>query len=336
MNRRLGDPHDSSPRRGATAATAAPHRSLFVAAGVALLAAGCSGEPAGPAGDETAATAHSFGLLTLRIAPQPGNEPAEPAAGTSLELSATAHLARYRALDPDQVARLLALPLDPQRELPALDECGWFDPTRDADEEDVAHDDEGEIDLLEAGDIRIVAPARSLALRPRSFAGLLPFVSGTVYQEAQINVAAGFEQPIEISAAGGAAVGGFGLRVLLPALPAVGVAAPVAATSAGGGAASGATPALELRWTVARAAAETMYLELQGTERPAGPVLRCNVNDVGRFAVPRRLLDALDPMDTGGVLLEAVRLRRTPFHARGLGEAEVRVIASERQRLATH
>ncbi|MBK8480864.1 MAG: hypothetical protein IPL40_06780 [Proteobacteria bacterium] len=310
---------------------------------LASLALGCSGDSAGPVGDEARARAHTFGLLTLRLAPRSASPQAAIGAATRLELSATAHLARFRGLSQVQVARLLALPLDPKRELPPLQECGWFDALRDGDEQDVAGADEGEIDLLEAGDIRVQTAGQSLALRPRSFAGLLPFVAGTVYEEAQGQIRGELQQaPVEIGAIGGTTVGAFALRVLPPALPAVVVTLPaVAVGDAAGAAGSDARPALELRWSVDRGPPgtmpdtmpDTMYLELQHAEEQGGPVLRCTVSDAGFFVLPGRLLEALDPLAKGDLLLETVRLRRTPFRARGLGEAEVRVLTSQRQRL---
>ena len=307
-----------------------PNRLLGV--GVVLLLAGCSGDPAGRLGEELQTTAHSFALLTLRIA-APADELPGASGGARWELSATAHLARYRALDPPQVARLLALPLDPQRELPPLNACAFFDAERVAEDDVVARDDEGEIDLLEAGEIRLAAPAPGLALHPRSFAGLLPFVSGTVYEEAQGSVAAGFDQPYELSAAGGATVGSFVARAPAPLVPSVVVSARPPPKAGSVAAVGGGGSALELRWPVERGAADTMYLELRSGARPGGPALRCNVIDLGHFLLPAGLLETLDPAGGESLRLEAARLHRVPVHAPGLGSAELRIFASQSQAL---
>lgn len=240
--------------------------------------------------------------------------------GEAVLLTTTAQFVRYAAMDREQVARLLALPLQPERDLPELDACHVYDLSVDVVAEEALEAEEtGSVELLEAGDLRIETEGHTVTLSPRHFPWLLPFISGVVYGEAQSN-AVERVTGVRASAAGGEAVGAFSAQLSSPQLPRllrVGSAEPSALVSAARG------QSLALRWAppAEGAAEDVTYAELRFTRGKHDLALRCRLRDDGVFDLPASVL--ADP--SGKVTLELVRLRRAFFDTAGLERGELRV-----------
>lgn len=238
--------------------------------------------------------------------------------GDAVVLTSTAQFVRYSAMDREQVARLLALPLHPDRDLPALDRCQVYDLSVDVVAEEALESEEtGSVELLEAGDLSIQIEGRTVTLSPRHFPWLLPFISGVVYGEAQSS-AVEKVSGVKVSAAGGA-VGSFTAQVASPELPRlvqVGAAEPAPLVSVAPG------EPLALRWApAASGGADVTYAELRFTRGKRDMALRCRVRDDGAFELPATSLGEL----AGKVTLEVVRLRRSFFDTAGLESGELRV-----------
>lgn len=239
--------------------------------------------------------------------------------GDAVVLTSTAQFVRYSAMDREQVARLLALPLHPERDLPALDRCQVYDLSVDVVAEEALESEEnGSVELLEAGDLSIQTEERTVTLSPRHFPWLLPFISGVVYGEAQSS-AVEKVSGVKASAAGGGAVGSFTAQVASPELPRllqVGAAEPAPLVNIASG------QPLALRWaTAASGGADVTYTELRFTRGKRDMALRCRVRDDGAFELPAASLSEL----TGKMSLEVVRLRRSFFDTAGLESGELRL-----------
>jgi len=238
--------------------------------------------------------------------------------GDAVVLTSTAQFVRYSAMDREQVARLLALPLHPDRDLPALDRCQVYDLSVDVvAEETLENEETGSVELLEAGDLNIQTEERTVTLSPRHFPWLLPFISGVVYGEAQSS-AVEKVSGVKASAAGGA-VGSFTAQVTSPELPRllqVGAAEPAPLVNVA------SDEPLAVRWsTAASGGADVTYTELRYTRGKREMALRCRVRDDGAFELPVASLAEL----SGKVTLEVVRLRRSFFDTAGLDNGELRL-----------
>lgn len=296
-------------------------RSLTItsaAAALALLVIGCSGEE-GLEGEPSLTQGHRLGLVHVTYEHDWLDK--NP---TGL-LTTTAQFVRYRALDRELVARMLALPLDPHHDLPALDRCSVYDLSIDQ-AASVALETEtpGTVELLEAGDLEVHSGGRSVTLLPRHFPGLLPFISGVVYGESQVTRVE-LAQKVQARTAGGASVGSFQASARIPRLPMItGLAGsgPSARVSLTAG------QDLSLRWQprVSVDVPAVTYLELRhhrGDKRDLA--LRCQVRDDGAFTVPAARLSGI----RGRVELELVRLASAPFEAQGLDSGELRVAVKD-------
>jgi len=280
-----------------------------------VLVLGCSGPV--DVEDDTALEQGRFGLVYVSY----DHDWAET--GDAVLLTTTAQFVRYAVMDRDQVARLLALPLDPDHDLPAADQCRLYDMSIDvAQEEELEEEETNSIELLEAGDLRIQTDGETVTLSPRHFPWLLPFISGVVYGEAQssaVNKVSG----VRASGAGGEAVGAFSAQVGSPELPRllrVGAVEPSALITASRG-------GLALRWSTGEQGEnDVAYAELRYTRGKRDLALRCRVRDDGGFELPASMLNELSGKST----LELVRLRRTFFTAGGLERGELRVAVRDR------
>lgn len=287
---------------------------------------GCSG---GPEGDDPAvAPAKSFGLMSVtythdRALASTGGE------STDLELLTTAQFVRYSALERGQVERLLALPLDPSK-LPQEERCKVQDLTVELAEEGML-DDEAElanVELLEAGDLRIeTATGAKITLVPKHFPGLLPFISGVVYGEAQSDRIAR-TSAVLASTGGSEAVGAFSVRADSPALPqlqSVGAQPLDAPISLRRG------DPVQVRWQAVRAQeSDVLYAEARMVDTQRDVVLRCRLRENGSFTLPGDLLAELSKGKAGKLQIDLARLRRARFETSGLERGELRVTARDR------
>jgi hypothetical protein len=281
---------------------------------------GCSG-PEGLEEDASLGQQGRFGLVYVSY----DHDWAE--SGEAVLLTSTAQFVRYAAMDRDQVARLLALPLDPDRDLPSVEQCKTYDLSVDAvAEEALDVEDTGSVELMEAGDLKILTDDQTVTLSPRHFPWLLPFISGVVYGEAQSS-AVERVGAVKVTAEGGEAVGAFAAEVASPALPrlaAVGSVQPSPLIAA-------RRETLTLRWAPESASAtssEVTYVEVRYRKGKRDMVLRCQVEDDGSFNLP------LSDLVPGKVTLEIVRLRRSFYSAPGLQRGELRVAVRDRATLA--
>ena len=241
--------------------------------------------------------------------------------GEAVLFTTTAQFVRYAAMAEDQVARLLALPLDPAKDLPAVDQCRTYDLSLELlAEEAVENEETGSIELLEAGNLRIQTDAQTVTLAPRHFPWLLPFISGVIYGEAQNGVVERVAG-VKATAEGGEAVGAFAAQLDSPELPrllqvAQGQPSPLVVASR--------SQPLAVRWSPAGAETgrnEVTYLELRYNKGKRDLALRCQLKDDGAFEVPASHLAGL----VGKVPLEIARLKRAFFSASGLQRGELRV-----------
>lgn len=240
-------------------------------------------------------------------------------------LTTTAQFVRYRSLERHQVARLLALPLEPGRDLPAAaDRCDTYDLSlHTAADIAIQTEERATVDLLEAGDLQVRTQDNALTLFPRHFPGLLPFISGVVYGEASATQA-GRAGEVTASSNGGDAVGPFEARVVSPEVPDL---TQVGATTLPGPRAS-VSPARDMvvRWAPGRVTADTVtYLEVRYSDQGLERAARCRVQDDGHFEVPARIMAHLGSQ----ARMELCRMRSAPFQADGLDQAELRVVVKE-------
>jgi len=286
-------------------------RALVLPLAVGLVLAACAGDPSTEdAGPEQAAR---FGLIAVTYSHDWSQD------GAGMLLSSAAQFVRFSALNREQVAQLLALPLDPDRDLPAVDRCRLYDlsPELAASAGQGENEEQGQVELLEAGELKVQTASRTVTLAPKHFPGLLPFVSGVIYGEAEAALVENAGQVQAISS-GGEAVGAFTAGVTSPELPrllAIGGRAP------GEAIALGRDRDLTLRWTPARSREDLTYLELRFARDKRDLALRCRLKDDGAFEVPAGQLAEV----SGQVTLEVSRLRRSLFTAGGLDQAELRV-----------
>lgn len=279
---------------------------------VGLLVCACSGED-GLGGEPSSSQEKRFGLVFISYEHDWLDDRDDAL------LTTTAQFVRYSAMDRDQVSRLLALPLDPAADLPPLDQCRSYDLSVDL-AADVApeYEEAGHVELLEAGDLRIEANGMAVTLAPRHFPGLLPFISGVIYGEAQTTTVRQ-SSLVAASSKGGEAVGRFAVQLRSPPFPRlmrVGQQAPCR------------TLVLEPRadvpitWQMSTERGDsTTYLELRHSRGKRDMAIRCQLLDDGAFVLPRALLTEA----SGRASLEISRLSRSPFQAAGLDQAEVRV-----------
>jgi hypothetical protein len=285
-----------------------------------MMLAGCSGDP-NLDGDADQDGNRSFGLLTVQVlaeGPVAELELAEPPAG--LEVTVTAQFVRYGAMKTEQVARLLALPFDPVRDLPPVDTCAVYHLTADLTEQDVEGEQDAQVELLEAGELTVDA-GRNLVLVPKYFPGLVPFVSGVVYGEAQ---ATQTSPPNRVTAmsTGSEAVEAFRAEGISPEPLSL---EPFATTSPGRG--------IALRWRTAsrsRDNTEVAYLEIKPAHSHGQGVVRCRMLDDGAFNLDAEVLGVLHRDGGTHLILEAGRVRQMPFSVEGLDSAELRLSATER------
>ena len=276
-----------------------------------VLVLGCAGEPV--AEEPTSGQGARFGLISVAY----GHDWQE--SGEGMLLSTAAQFVRYTALNQDQVALLLALPLDPDRDLPGADKCRLYDLSVDAIAADVNKDDEqGNVELLEAGDLQIQTQGQRLVLAPKHFPGLLPFISGVVYGEAQAGLVE-LTGGVVATSAGGEAVGAFSAQLAAPLLPRL---QRIADQTPAQAAMLARDRDLALRWQPqATTTSDVTYVELRYSRGKKDLALRCRPQDDGQFDLPQALLSDI----SGKATLELARLRRTFFSAAGLDQGELRV-----------
>jgi len=146
---------------------------------VLALSWGCSG-PEGLEDGGLEAQKGRFGLVSVSYDHDWSDS------GQALLLTSTAQFVSYTAMDRDQVARVLALPLDPESDLPSPESCKRYDLSVELFTDEVDPNKPRNVELLEAGDLRIqTEEGKLVVLAPRHFSWLLPFISGVVYGESQ-------------------------------------------------------------------------------------------------------------------------------------------------------
>jgi hypothetical protein len=276
---------------------------------VAVVGVGCSGEEAEPA-----PIPHSrLGLVSVSYE----HDWVDSQEGALL--TTTAQFVRYAASDHEQVARLLALPLEPARDLPGMDRCQVYDTTLDLGAEaDMETGQTNNVELLEAGNLQVQTRDQIITLMPRHFPGLLPSISGVIYGEAQTTLD---QQPDRIRATsrGSEAVGQFLAQVQSPTLPRlthIGYVEPTDNLLLPRG------DDLSLQWQNDGASSrDVTYVELRYSNSKRELALRCRLRDDGEFSIPAERLVQI----SGRVSLELTRLRRVAFSTGGLDRGELRV-----------
>ncbi len=286
-----------------------PIFSLLLAVGV-----GCSGEP-GSAEDPIDQHSSRFGLISLTY----GHDWDEN--GERMLLTTNAQFVSYTSIHKSHVARLLALPLDPEKDLPGLEQCKVYDLGQQESEINEDEEEPMNVELLEAGDLQIHAEGHDITLAPRHFPGLLPFISGVVYSEAQSTQVEAVGQVIAESE-GGEAVGAFAVQLESPVLPRLlqinGIEPSQEIFQP--------TDDINLKWqTPEQDSSDIIYIELRPQRRKQDLALRCQPRDDGDFEVPAALFAELE----GPITLQISRLRQIPFSAAGLDLGELRITARD-------
>ncbi len=293
-------------------------RGLCLAAGAlfagALLGA-CGGDERAAQRDfspqlEALEQAGRFGFVTVVVRADPGPQ------GT-VRLNTRAHFVAHEGLARDETLAMLGLP--PLLRLAPAGHCEVVRQRLDAFRPGAVGD--AWIELLDAGDIGVLAGARSVLLDSRSFPDVLPFMSGLTYEGVTRIPAAPGEPLVTLSATGGGDVGRF--EVTLRAPPSFRFTA-----LAGQSLPSSAPPRIpwgadvDVRWAGQGPPSEPVILELSRRTFDAVHAVRCVVPDAGQFAIPGRLLAELPALDEPTTdRLSGRRIRATDFYAAGLDEA---------------
>jgi hypothetical protein len=291
---------------------------------MALLLAACSGG-VDPNLEEDSAP-RAFGLMSISYEHQWENS------DDQILFDAGAQFIRYTALTRQQVGQLLALPVDPETDLPALDACQLYD-LGSVDSPQGTEVDSGNIELLEAGTVLVEAGRETISLAPQHFAGLLPFVSGVIYAEARGNSTEPATS-VRAAAAGSESVGSFAVEQIgSPSLARLGRVA--------GHGPQKSIPLqlgrdLTLQWRPSQAEGDLTYIELHLQGGDPDQVLRCRPNDDGAFTVNAKQITALGPKAGQTLVLDLARLRRAFFSANGLDQGELRVTVTERAAIDLH
>ena len=238
-------------------------------------------------------------------------------------LTTTAQFVAYQDMDRDRVARLLALPLDPDRQLPNQGMCQTYDLSIELAAETIPGvDDSGYVELLEAGDLTVETDGTAVTLYPRHFPGLLPFISGVTYGEARASLVER-GQEVRASSSGGESVGPFEASITssdLPRLIRVDGNQPTNLIALNSG------RPLALEWeTGASPANAVTYIELRYSRGKRDLALRCRIQDNGTFTIPAQDMAEV----RGRTRLEVTRLLRAPFSALGLAQGELRVTVKD-------
>jgi hypothetical protein len=282
---------------------------LFALAPVLGGGTGCNG---GQESDEGAVSGQRHGLVSVAY------EHDWSQSQEARVLRTTAQFIQFSTGSRDEVARLLALPIDPERDLPGPDKCRTYDLTVDlAEEATIDTESRGAVELLEAGDLKVETRERSMTLVPRHLPSLLPFISGVVYGEGE---AALVEEAgtVKVSSEGGEAVGPFSAQQGSPSLPKL---TQVAGRDPSSGSAVSRTD-LQVRWQRSEEpSSDLLYIELRYSRAKREMALRCRPATDGAFTLPQSLLAEVG----GKVTLEVSRLRRAFFQAAGLDRGELQV-----------
>lgn len=238
-------------------------------------------------------------------------------------LTTTAQFVRYMDMDGDRVARLLALPLDPNRQLPAMDMCQTYDLSIQlATEATPGVDEAGYVELLEAGDLTIETDGTAVTLYPRHFPGLLPYISGVTYGEARASLVER-GQRVMATSSGGESVGPFEASITssnLPRLIRVGGNQPSNLLEI-----HAANP-LMLEWEAGtKLTGAITYIELRYSLGKRDLALRCRVQDDGAFIIPAEAMSEV----RGRTRLEITHLQKASFMALGLEQGELRVTVKD-------
>ena len=287
--------------------------------------AACSGEDL--VDDPPEAAEHRFGLMSVAY-----EFTIQDTNATSL-LKSTAQFVHYSALKRPQVNRLLALPLDPAADLPADTGCRTYDLTLDLAGGPQA--DPGHVELLEAGQLRVETASGVVSLVPQHFPGLLPFVSGVVYGEAQsTRQAIDFENEagqalglVRVVSAGGETVGSFRTQLAGPERPQI--------TSIGASVAQDAMRVsprepLIVAWRTRARLDETTYAQLRYRRDDRDWAIRCRASsDAQQLTIPIELI-AATARAQGPMMFELGRIRQAPFSAEGLDSGQLRLALRER------
>jgi len=292
-----------------------------VAAAVLLLfAAACSGEQGIDAEGSEAGEAR-LGLVSV------GYQHDWMESQDTALLTATAQFVRYSAGDHDQVARLLALPLDPRTDLPQRDRCQLYDLSIQLGAESQETEEPGYIELLEAGDLKVETEGSSVTLYPSHFPGLLPFISGVTYGEARA-AQVGRAHQVRASSGGGESVGPFSAQLPSPALPRL---ISIAGNLPGTSLTVEKTRGVEVQWEASASSPDAVtYIAIRHTRGKRDLALRCRVQDDGTFTLPAAMIADI----SGRVEIEMARLRQTPFSALGLERGELRVTVRDTATIA--
>ncbi len=181
------------------------------------------------------------------------------------------------------------------------------------------------VDLVDAGELRVNAPAGSVRLDRRSFPEVYPAVTGLTYEGTLPRPELGEDTPLRIEGRGSYEVGPFVVEATLPAVPSL---LAVDGTPVTGPYAAVRWDAdLEVRWAVPepnrRAATALIDVVVLGYDRVT--TLRCATPDSGLALLPRAglaaLADARQPDATTRLVVQ--RVRHAPFAAAGIHGGEV-------------
>lgn len=292
----------------------------LVVAGISLALVACSGGE-DPSLEEASAP-RAFGLMSISYAHQWENR------DDQILFDAGAQFVRYTALTRQQVGQILALPVDPQTDLPGSESCQLYD--LGASQSQQAEVDSGNIELLEAGTVVVEVGRETISLAPQHFAGLLPFVSGVIYGEARGNSA----EPamvVRARAAGSESVGSFAVGEV--GSPSLARLDRVAGYGPQKSVAFNLNDPLTLQWRPSLTDGDLTYVELHLEGGDPDKVLRCRPRDDGAFTISAKQLAVLDPKPGQTLVLDLARLRRAFFAVSGLDQGELRVTVTERATL---
>ena len=265
------------------------------AALVALLGvAGCArGEAPGTKESAQASqTAARLGFLFTRIG-----------AGTTLRFDVQGHFVRHALADSDRVPAILGVPDD---DLLAVDSCREVDSAEELDRAigPASLGGPAAMKLLDAGRLVVKGPADQVALLPRHYPELTPYVAGVVYGADQwLPLSWEPGATYEVNGEGGDEIGPFQAQVQAPRAFATLEALPVYHRGED----------LELRWDNAletEPGAEPLVLVVAWSTRAGTHEVRCRVRDDGGFLIRHELLTTMPPSSRlQSAEVSAIRMR---------------------------
>ncbi len=330
--RLLPDRNISIPRRGQPLGafivlSTLQHRTytstacVFVALSMcSFILASCADH--GPDGTVDEATpASRFGMLVVTRTPSP------VPGGATDDLRVNAFFVRHAGFQQTQVLDLMNLTDAPDQLLLGL-EVGSCQVTERDLSSGIDTGMDSYVDLLDAGDVRLVLSGRGSArLRRRAFPDLFSNVGGVTYETSGIDGAT--VGTLQLAGRGSRQIGQFSVSlntVPIPVLHSVG-GQPVTSNYA----AIDWREPLSLQWAPSQSTQTETYIELAALQYDRIVSLSCRASDTGLATLPRAGVEAVGELaqQDATVRLSVRRIAHQTFDATGVQDADAYYVARD-------